>query len=856
MINRLRTHNLIVALPAYISLLAGNLGATHTPPFSTQWTYQQPTMQQPAFASMFAGAAAATATAQYAAADSAVRTHQRVAASDYFWIQARQTFYEQKIRIDKATSADLVAFAAEVDAHIKARSVSLAQLQANVVATQDHALLVEHAQKSLQYLDYVKTYISQKMATDALRRSYQEAFRTKSAEDQQAEVALLKKEFDAGAARVDSLRAQAFQAGVYGAPLSDVEQALQESLHEHERTTVKLNIAQSDARCVDYKKEFASCPIHVLHAKHDALSATIAEYETRRAAGRGDNAASDNRYQDCLLQRTAVWDLLAQKQYTVTYAQNLAEIRTTDIQCATESACRVHSAAIDETVHTKGAVYQTSYLLEPAVKKLLADFHLPCRSWEHVLGNAFEHTLIKENIDTLTQIAAINDSWKKYDGAHEYISATTHLSAAAIELTHVGATREATWATNVAQALLQISDCQNRFTCSFIKGLGQSAMRTIDMVRHPIQTAQELAEGAKMLGSLVWQANTHITHAYWHPVETNERLANGIGRLAACIDQIVQEGMSVQWERAWNACSGLSAEKVGICAGNIVGDLFVPGVIAKGARYASSITSLEKGLLAIKNMAKAEVVTLQALSAQKWTATRETLQVVAPVCSAAATAVGAIARPVGQAVTHELLKVYPAVSRVSSAAKTVAQDASSMVKVERYIALPAAVELESLQAKCQVLINRLAETAQLPVKIVECDIQHILGFDCRIMSKASGAAKFNWKGFHHDPCNILRDSKVIELANVIEHANGIVEANVIYQGIRQPKTIFPAIWESEKVLGKIFEACENLAFKPEFHGTNWILRGITQEGIKVRVIVTTEGLIKSAYPVVSWGISI
>lgn len=66
------------------------------------------------------------------------------------------------------------------------------------------------------------------------------------------------------------------------------------------------------------------------------------------------------------------------------------------------------------------------------------------------------------------------------------------------------------------------------------------------------------------------------------------------------------------------------------------------------------------------------------------------------------------------------------------------------------------------------------------------------------------------------------------------------------------KTFFPQHWSQEEVISKIYEAYTNatksgVPLKLEKDG-KYLVRGLTNEGIKIEMHITQKGVIKTAYP--------
>ena len=67
------------------------------------------------------------------------------------------------------------------------------------------------------------------------------------------------------------------------------------------------------------------------------------------------------------------------------------------------------------------------------------------------------------------------------------------------------------------------------------------------------------------------------------------------------------------------------------------------------------------------------------------------------------------------------------------------------------------------------------------------------------------------------------------------------------------RPFFPAHWTREKVISKIQEAYNDFKKRnvnpPLNHKGKYTIRGFTYEGIEIEMILTTDGTIKTAYPI-------
>jgi hypothetical protein len=128
--------------------------------------------------------------------------------------------------------------------------------------------------------------------------------------------------------------------------------------------------------------------------------------------------------------------------------------------------------------------------------------------------------------------------------------------------------------------------------------------------------------------------------------------------------------------------------------------------------------------------------------------------------------------------------------------------------------------------------------------------EHILGIELiwnDVKNTLSGIS-----GFHHDFMGGIEKSGLIKFVKTAEK-NGCYMADLIVDGKRIPgKTFFPQQWSREKVISKIYEAYTdftNSGITPQLNPQGkYIVHGYTNEGIKIEMVITQKGHMKSAYP--------
>ncbi len=133
-------------------------------------------------------------------------------------------------------------------------------------------------------------------------------------------------------------------------------------------------------------------------------------------------------------------------------------------------------------------------------------------------------------------------------------------------------------------------------------------------------------------------------------------------------------------------------------------------------------------------------------------------------------------------------------------------------------------------------------------KHIKIALEHILGMELKWSDLGS---LINISGFHHDFMGAIEKSKVFKFLNKVIKENGCYSVDIVVDGKTIPKTFFPQHWTQKEVADKIYEAYYNFrksgAIAPE-KGGKYVIDGLTNEGITVRMFVTKGGEIVTAYP--------
>jgi hypothetical protein len=95
-------------------------------------------------------------------------------------------------------------------------------------------------------------------------------------------------------------------------------------------------------------------------------------------------------------------------------------------------------------------------------------------------------------------------------------------------------------------------------------------------------------------------------------------------------------------------------------------------------------------------------------------------------------------------------------------------------------------------------------------------------------------------------------SGAIEFAPKTIYAAGFYRSDLIIDKTIITKSFFPAEWTREKVINKIYEAYENFMNKglqPISENNKYRIDAFIDEGVKIRMYITKNGVIKMAYPI-------
>lgn len=130
--------------------------------------------------------------------------------------------------------------------------------------------------------------------------------------------------------------------------------------------------------------------------------------------------------------------------------------------------------------------------------------------------------------------------------------------------------------------------------------------------------------------------------------------------------------------------------------------------------------------------------------------------------------------------------------------------------------------------------------------------RHIFTGELEMLMDSSGVVKPRFSGFHFDELAKNLKSKALKLVDISrDGATGAYSGYVRPRGSAKSlqKSFFPAEWSPKGVADKIIEALGNLT-DIDFSGGRFVFSGITKEGIKLRLVVESNGSLVTAFPVV------
>ena len=340
--------------------------------------------------------------------------------------------------------------------------------------------------------------------------------------------------------------------------------------------------------------------------------------------------------------------------------------------------------------------------------------------------------------------------------------------------------------------------------CAVLEGGYDSALNILNTVMHPIETIENTAYG---LATIIYQANKTL-----HNLE--------IMGINYCIDP---QTAKKQWQ---GYCDG--AEQLYNAMAAQIQDLTVHDAVRKTTSIVIDLFLMKKILSSAHKMCRTAKGNLVELV--KSMEVTETVTV---------TAEGIEIR----------VATNPNVQKFSAAAREIVVDSRKVI--ESFHANFMQNIKQEVTTLRKLFDNTVKGFAEFSNKYIKIDYEHIFGMELRFSKK--GLLQIS--GFHHDLKNAIEKSGLIEFANKIITKSGFYEVTLFHEGnvAKKVATFFPAHWSREKVISKIHEAYNNFLKSGEKaipkDGGKYVIRGLIEEGIKIEMYITANGVITTAYPI-------
>lgn len=165
-----------------------------------------------------------------------------------------------------------------------------------------------------------------------------------------------------------------------------------------------------------------------------------------------------------------------------------------------------------------------------------------------------------------------------------------------------------------------------------------------------------------------------------------------------------------------------------------------------------------------------------------------------------------------------------------------------------YVEVAINLEEKIKQIRKFYTLNPQHDFANFGNKHIKIALEHILGIELKWSDEG---ILLKLSGFHHDFMGAVEKSNVFKFSNKIINENGCYSANIIIDSIEAKKTFFPQHWTQQEVADKIYEAYYNFRKSgtiAQEKGGKYLIDGLTNEGITIRMFITKKGEIVTAYP--------
>ncbi len=413
------------------------------------------------------------------------------------------------------------------------------------------------------------------------------------------------------------------------------------------------------------------------------------------------------------------------------------------------------------------------------------------------LMNAYEYQMHQEFISHIHSTLAVQRK-HAIDGENIFIDALRDGIVLGMKSNYL---HNPVWATRWSDFCYEATE--------IIKGIGEGILlgsyNTVDMVMHPVRTLVRLVDGARMLGFLT--ARIIGTLAHWsHLIDRGEYLECAT-EMYAIGEQLIDMAGVIHEHTAQMSNREIAKHVTA----------FGTEWVLTGQMFAMGHTLCSKLGGTIKN-------------------------VIRFFKDEGAAGEFALATTDGV-----LLKASENVNKRSGGVNNLVCSSNAILEAAHaeYMAM-LEKELEPLRLLCD---NKVLDTARFGNKYLKPEYEHILGMDLYFSRR--GVPQIN--GFHHDFMAAIEKADVFKFVDKVVYENGFYQARIFYgEEFVKHITFFPSDWSRRQVIEKIYEAYSNavksgVSFKEQ--GGKYIVEALTGEGVKIRMYITKNGTLKTAYPV-------
>ncbi len=465
--------------------------------------------------------------------------------------------------------------------------------------------------------------------------------------------------------------------------------------------------------------------------------------------------------------------------------------------------------ALDQLKQNNVAWESHNYTISPEIDHVLQHYGIDQRLYTQCVGNTLQHVLHQEILETLDGFSQLDT--RKYTDPLLYRLSDTAVYSAELGrfCNSVGCMEQGFDSSDFAWSIV---DFLGTYGYAIKDGFSAECSRFFSSFFHPIDTARDLIhatyEVSKLLGKLVYK------RIYWKYLSyTNRELL-----LEECIRTYEDALMVI--EAVESHIKSTPPPELVKNATAFLTSWFIPGAsikVVKSLLKASrgvDCLALAKRFRTLTQAAKARVI-IQNPGTVLLANAFETLEELVEIGKdTAKRACGAVCN------TKHLIKL----------------------KALEHILL----NNEEIEKLACMYNNVLEGFAQINFKSIIINSAHILGPEIRCVKKG-----LELSGFHHDFMGFIQKAGIILFDCIKEEAHGIYSANWYYNGIKKQSTFFPKAWDRAKVIEKIIEAYKNQEFRELTSQGKWRVRGMTNEGIKIEIIINKLGEMTSAYPIIS-----